>query len=75
MCPAAMGSACGKPWYTSKKANPNRLFGALVGGPDAFDDFADERQNVNSNGVGLDSNAGFTALVASLYRQLQCVSK
>ena len=66
-CPAALGSACGAPWRDSLKANPNRLFGALVGGPDAFDEFVDDRKNINSNGVGLDSNAGFAALVSSLY--------
>ena len=66
-CPAALGSACGNPWRDSSKPNPNKLFGAIVGGPDAFDQFVDDRKNVNTNGVGLDSNAAVSGLIASLY--------
>ena len=32
-------------WFSSKRSDPNLLTGALVGGPDAYDDFADERDN------------------------------
>ncbi|MED6115855.1 Endoglucanase [Stylosanthes scabra] len=32
-------------WFSSKKSDPNQLTGALVGGPDAYDNFADERDN------------------------------
>ena len=66
-CPVSIGSSCGTPWRDSNKSNPNKLLGALVGGPDAFDEFVEDRKNINSNGVGLDSNAGFSALVSSIY--------
>jgi hypothetical protein len=49
---------------------PNRhiLYGALVGGPSAPDDFAylDDRGNYITNEVALDYNAGFTGALAAL---------
>ncbi|EFJ20261.1 hypothetical protein SELMODRAFT_109529 [Selaginella moellendorffii] len=32
-------------WYLRKMSDPNVLIGALVGGPDLYDNFADERYN------------------------------
>ncbi|MCR5275884.1 MAG: glycoside hydrolase family 9 protein [Clostridiales bacterium] len=43
------------------------LCGALVGGPDASDGYADEVSNYNTNEVACDYNAGFTGLLAKLY--------
>lgn len=48
--------------------NRNVLFGALVGGPTAADDFAyaDDRNDYVANEVALDYNSGFTGAVARL---------
>ena len=43
------------------------LFGALVGGPDASDNYSDERNNYTTNEVADDYNAGFTGALAGLY--------
>ena len=44
------------------------LYGALVGGPDANDGYTDEVSNYNTNEVACDYNAGFTGLLAGLYK-------
>lgn len=43
------------------------LYGALVGGPDASDNYSDDVSNYNNNEVACDYNAGFTGLLAKLY--------
>ena len=43
------------------------LYGALVGGPGASDDYTDEVSNYNTNEVACDYNAGYTGLLAKLY--------
>lgn len=43
------------------------LYGALVGGPDAGDNYQDVVSNYNNNEVACDYNAGFTGLMAGLY--------
>lgn len=43
------------------------LYGALVGGPDAGDNYTDTVSNYNTNEVACDYNAGFTGLMAGLY--------
>jgi endoglucanase len=43
------------------------LYGALVGGPDASDGYADDRTNYVTNEVACDYNAGFTGALARLY--------
>jgi endoglucanase len=43
------------------------LVGALVGGPDAGDNYNDEVSDYNKNEVACDYNAGFTGLLAKLY--------
>ena len=35
----------GDKWLQSKDPNPNILVGAMVGGPDRFDKFVDQRDN------------------------------
>ena len=43
------------------------LVGALVGGPDAADNYTDTVSDFNKNEVACDYNAGFTGLLAKLY--------
>ena len=45
------------------------LYGALVGGPDASDNYSDEISNYVNNEVACDYNAGFTGLLAKLYKE------
>lgn len=49
--------------------NRHVLFGALVGGPNATDGYADNRTDYVQNEVAMDYNAGFTGAVARLYRE------
>lgn len=46
--------------------NPHIHYGALVGGPDDQDVYADERPNAINNEVALDYNAGYQSVMASL---------
>lgn len=43
------------------------LYGALVGGPDASDSYADSVSDFNKNEVACDYNAGFTGVLAKMY--------
>lgn len=54
--------------FNSPGPNENILYGALVGGPNAPDDFAyeDSRSNYITNEVALDYNAGFTGVLARM---------
>ena len=53
--------------YYTTDANPHVLRGALVGGPDEFDNWSDERDiNNPANQVSLLNNAGFTATLSAL---------
>lgn len=45
------------------------LYGALVGGPDANDTYADNRGDFIKNEVALDYNAGFTGALARMARE------
>jgi hypothetical protein len=40
-----------------------------VGGPDANDDYTDDRTDFVQNEVAMDYNAGFTGAVARLYQK------
>lgn len=57
--------------YSNNMQEPSEhrhvLYGALVGGPDASDNYTDEVSNYNNNEVACDYNAGFTGLMAGLY--------
>ena len=44
--------------------NPNQLNGALVGGPDEWDNYQDKRDDFVKNEVACDYNAGFQSAVA-----------
>lgn len=43
------------------------LYGALVGGPDASDNYEDNVEDYNKNEVACDYNAGYTCALAKLY--------
>ncbi len=45
------------------------LYGALVGGPDASDNYNDTVSDYNKNEVACDYNAGFTGALAKMYKQ------
>ncbi|KAK3581338.1 hypothetical protein CHS0354_016181 [Potamilus streckersoni] len=46
--------------------NPHVLYGALVGGPDQNDGYADKRDDYVKNEVACDYNAGFQSAVAAI---------
>ncbi|KAJ6633841.1 Endoglucanase E-4 [Pseudolycoriella hygida] len=52
--------------FNSPDANPQTLFGALVGGPDINDVYVDDRADYVGNEVALDYNAAFQSAVAAL---------
>ncbi|KNA16253.1 hypothetical protein SOVF_090810 [Spinacia oleracea] len=54
----------GYKWRDSTKPNPNTIVGAMVGGPDRFDNFHDDRSA--SAGPTLAGNAGLVAALVSL---------
>ncbi|XP_058201053.1 endoglucanase 6-like [Rhododendron vialii] len=53
-------------WYASKSSDPNLLTGAIVGGPDAYDNFADERENYEQTEPATYNNAPLLGLLARL---------
>ena len=55
-------------WNTYNSPSPNAqiLYGGLVGGPDANDNYSDDRANYVANEVATDYNAGFQGAVAAL---------
>ncbi|XP_070565202.1 endoglucanase E-4-like [Ptychodera flava] len=52
--------------FSVDQPNAHVLYGALVGGPGANDDYEDDRQDYYKNEVTLDYNAGFQSAVAGL---------
>ncbi len=63
----AQGSYCDN----MNEPNPARhtLYGALVGGPDASDGYTDTVSDYNKNEVACDYNAGFTGILAKMYKK------
>lgn len=61
----AQGSYCDN--MNEPSVARHTLYGALVGGPDAGDNYRDEVSNYTNNEVACDYNAGFTGLLAKLY--------
>ena len=57
-------SSCGWNEFSAPGPNPQILYGALVGGPDEFDNFVNDRQDYIYNEVTCDYNAGFQSAVA-----------
>ncbi|KAF7827022.1 endoglucanase 12 [Senna tora] len=53
-------------WRDSRNSNPNNITGAMVGGPDRFDQFHDVRSSYNYTEPTLAGNAGLVAALVSL---------
>lgn len=53
-------------WYGRKASDPNLLDGAIVGGPDANDNFADERDNFEQTEPATYNNAPLIGILARL---------
>ena len=70
-CRSPITSPCGDAEKNSPNANPQTLYGALVGGPDGNDQYNDARDDYISNEVATDYNAGFQSAVAYLSK-LNC---
>lgn len=55
-------------WFSRKASDPNLLDGAIVGGPDAYDNFADERDNYQQTEPATYNNAPLLGVLARLNR-------
>jgi hypothetical protein len=64
-CPQ-LNEPCTWDAMNSPDANPHTLYGALVGGPDGADNYADARGNYEQSEVAIDYNAGFTGALAAM---------
>ncbi|KAF5460557.1 hypothetical protein F2P56_020421 [Juglans regia] len=53
-------------WFSRKGSDPNVLVGAVVGGPDAYDNFADERDNYEQTEPATYNNAPLFGVLARL---------
>nr|ARA95692.1 glucanase 6 [Nepenthes ampullaria] len=53
-------------WFSRKSSDPNVLIGAAVGGPDAYDNFADERDNYEQTEPATYNNAPLLGVLARL---------
>ncbi|KAF8725544.1 hypothetical protein HU200_020077 [Digitaria exilis] len=53
-------------WYPRQAGNPNVLDGAIVGGPDEYDDFADERNNYEQTEAATYNSAPLLGVLARL---------
>ncbi|KAK4744915.1 hypothetical protein SAY87_011227 [Trapa incisa] len=53
-------------WFSRKASDPNLLTGALVGGPDAYDNFADQRDNYEQTEPATYNNAPLLGILARL---------
>ncbi|GBF92005.1 endoglucanase A [Raphidocelis subcapitata] len=62
----ALSGRCDCSALRNPGCNPNVLYGALVGGPNADGEFKDDRNNYEQNEVALDWNAGFSGVLAGL---------
>ena len=65
-CRSPITSPCGDAEKNSHAANPQTLYGAIVGGPDGNDQYNDARDDYISNEVATDYNAGVQSAVAYL---------
>ncbi|CAI9771794.1 unnamed protein product [Fraxinus pennsylvanica] len=54
-------------WFSRKASDPNLLTGALVGGPDAYDNFADQRDNYEQTEPATYNNAPLLGTLARLH--------
>ncbi|KAH9775145.1 Endoglucanase 6 [Citrus sinensis] len=53
-------------WFSSKGSDPNLLVGAVVGGPDAYDNFGDRRDNYEQTEPATYNNAPILGILARL---------
>lgn len=53
-------------WFSRKATDPNLLTGAVVGGPDAYDNFADQRNNYEQTEPATYNNAPLLGVLARL---------
>ncbi|XP_043710485.1 endoglucanase 6-like [Telopea speciosissima] len=53
-------------WFSRKASDPNLLTGAIVGGPDAYDNFADQRDNYEQTEPATYNNAPLFGVLARL---------
>ncbi|CAN6585904.1 unnamed protein product [Malus baccata var. baccata] len=54
-------------WFSRKASDPNLLTGAVVGGPDAYDNFADQRDNYEQTEPATYNNAPLLGILARLH--------
>lgn len=54
-------------WFSRKGSDPNLLTGAIVGGPDAYDNFADQRDNYEQTEPATYNNAPLIGILARLH--------
>ncbi|XP_047337391.1 endoglucanase 6-like [Impatiens glandulifera] len=54
-------------WFSKKSRDPNVLTGAIVGGPDAYDNFADQRDNYEQTEPATYNNAPLLGTLARLH--------
>lgn len=54
-------------WFSRKASDPNLLTGAIVGGPDAYDNFADQRDNYEQTEPATYNNAPLIGVLARLH--------
>ena len=54
-------------WYTRSSSNPNIHVGAIVGGPDENDNYADDRQNFDQSEPTTYNSAPMIGLLARLH--------
>lgn len=58
-------------WYRRPEANPNILYGGLVGGPDKTDEFSDDRTNYEQT----EPTISGTAPLVGLFSKLQSLTE
>ncbi|EPS71030.1 hypothetical protein M569_03731 [Genlisea aurea] len=54
-------------WFSRRANDPNVLTGAIVGGPDAYDNFADERDNYEQTEPATYNNAPLVGILARFH--------
>ncbi|KAK6129947.1 hypothetical protein DH2020_036341 [Rehmannia glutinosa] len=54
-------------WFNREASDPNLLTGAIVGGPDGYDNFADQRDNYEQTEPATYNNAPLVGILARLH--------
>ncbi|KAL9226702.1 hypothetical protein vseg_002482 [Gypsophila vaccaria] len=55
-----------KIWFNSERPDPNKLFGAIVGGPDKYDNYVDSRSNYQMAEPGTSTPPGLVGVLGQL---------